>query len=222
MPRSPRKISILLVDDHPIVREGLRSCLDRHKHLHVIAEAADGAEAIALARAWKPAVILMDINLPRVNGLEATAVIHREIPSAKVLALTVHRSREYVKRMKLAGASGYVLKDAPPAELVEAITAVARGETWFVDASQTEDAAHTAQPPLHRTPLTGREQQVLSFVAEGLTSKEIARRLGIGVRTVETYRDRLSTKLRISSPAAMTRYAVEHQLVRSPRAPANP
>ena len=212
------KIRILLVDDHPVVREGIRICLARHPRLEIVGEATDGHEAIAQAQALRPDIILMDINVPRLSGLEATVAIRKLVPSARVLALTAHERGEYAQRIVAAGARGYVLKDASPLELVTAIETVHNGETFFSPSiarallrgmvgPSDESAASRSSG------LSGREREVLALVAEGHSSKNIASRLNISVRTVETHRLHVMQKLKIPSVAGLTKYALAQGLV---------
>lgn len=204
-------IRLLLVDDHPVVREGLRSCLAMHPRLQIVGEAASGEEALSLAARRKPDLVLMDINLPGISGLEATARLRRVAPAARVLILSVHDRQEYVSQVTRCGARGYVLKDASPAELVRAIEAVHRGEAFFspqVAAKMLDGltSADTAE-------LSERELDVLVAIATGAQSKEIARRFKLSFCSVRTYRERLRRKLDLHSVAAFTRYAVAHGLI---------
>ena len=213
-----QRIRILLVDDHPVVREGLRSCLANHPELEIVGEAADGRDAVAKAQALAPHVVLMDITMPQMDGMEATAEIHRCAPAAKVLALTAHTSSEYIQRIVKAGASGYVLKDASPRELVQAIVGLQNGEPFFspeilggllksfVGRSRTSASCGDV-------PLSPRETQVLIYIAEGRSNKEIAGFFKVSVRTVETHRERLMAKLNIHTIAGLTKYAIAHGLV---------
>jgi DNA-binding NarL/FixJ family response regulator len=207
-------IRLLLVDDHPVVREGLRSCLAPHLRLSVIGEAASGEEALRLARRLKPDLVLMDINLPGINGLEASARLRKVAPAARVLILSVHDRREYVAQVSQCGARGYVLKDASPAELVRAIEAVHRGEAFF---SPQVAAQMLGRPtPADTAQLSEREREVLKAIASGARSKDIAQQFALSVSSVRTYRDRLRRKLDLHSVAAFTQYAVARGLIASP------
>lgn len=211
-------IRVLLADDHPVVREGIRSCLGNHERVQIIGEVADGEAAVQMTRVLHPDVVLMDINMPCLNGMEATEVLRQESPNTKVLALTVHTGLEYVRRILRAGARGYVLKDASPAELLRAIEAVADGLAYFSPAvaQLLVDSAHTlpeTEQGAQAVQLSKREREVLMLVAEGLTNKEMAARLGIGARTVEAHRERLMNKLRIYTAAGLTRYAISQGIV---------
>ena len=210
------RIKVMLVDDHPVVRKGVSSCLARHEHLQVIAEASDGREAVAKARQLQPNVILMDIDMPHMNGLAVTELLRKELPDIKVLILSMHSNTDYVMRIIQSGARGYVLKEAPTEELVRAVDAVHAGEAFF-----SPEVAHAALNQFVRgvsnqgqdASLTAREREVLVQIAEGLSNKEIASRLGVGVRTVETHRERIMRKLDIHSVAGLTKFAIARGLV---------
>ena len=210
------RIRILIADDHPVVRQGLAACLERHDHLVVVGEARDGFEAVALCRERKPDLVLMDIAMPRMSGLAAAEMLRREMPQIRVLILTMHSNKDYVRRVLQCGAAGYVLKDASPEDLVLAIEAVYRGEPYF-----SPEIAGLALDQFVRGPsgnvvverLTCREREVLIQIADGFSNKEIASRLGVGVRTVETHRERIMRKLDIHSVAGLTKYALSRGLV---------
>jgi len=213
-PKKP--IKILVVDDHPVVRKGLTSCLAQHEHLHIIGEAADGREALRKARELAPDLILMDIDMPHLNGLAVTEMLRRELPHIKVLILSVHSNSEFVLRIIQSGARGYALKEVATDELVRAIEVVYAGEAFF-----SPEVARLALNQFVRgggntttaTQLTGREREVLVHIAEGLSNKEIAGQLGVGVRTVETHRERIMRKLNVHSVAGLTKFAISQGLV---------
>jgi DNA-binding NarL/FixJ family response regulator len=212
-----KKIRVLLVDDHPIVREGIQSCLADDPRLEIVGEAADGGEAIRKTRELAPDVVLMDLNLPRVSGLVAAEEIRKHAPGVKVLALTAHKDGEYVRQVVAAGAQGFVLKDATPEELVGAILTVQKGDSFFSPEVATEllkgFVAHGGNlPPVSGAGLSDRERQVLALIAEGHSNKEIAQILGVGVRTVETHRLRLMDKLDIRTIAGLTKYAIAQRI----------
>jgi two-component system response regulator NreC len=201
----------LIVDDHPVVRKGLRACLARSQHLKVVGEAADGEEVLRKIRELAPDVVLMDINLPGRTGLEVTELLRKEAPRAKVLAVSVNSSVDCILRIMRAGAQGYVSKTAQPEELVRAIEVVYEGDTFF---SPEITAAALSQLVGHwgekepSAQLNAREQQVLALITQGLTNNQAAGRLGISVRTVESYRRRLMSKLNIYGIAGLTRFAL--------------
>ena len=210
-------IRLLLVDDHPVVREGLRSCFSRLPQLSVVGEAASGEEALRQVRRLKPDVVLMDINMPGLNGLAAAARMRTLAPGAKVLILSVHENREYVAEVARSGARGYILKDASPAELVRAIESVHRGEGFFspsVAAAMLKTlggpSVASDQPDLAW--LSAREREVLALIASGASSKQISERFGVAMSTVKTLRERLMRKLGLHGVAALTQFAMEQGL----------
>jgi two-component system nitrate/nitrite response regulator NarL len=214
--RASKPIRILLADDHPVVRKGISSCLSRMDHLQVVGEAADGREALRMAHELVPDIVLMDIDMPHLNGLGATQTLQKELPQIKVLVLTMYSNPDYVGRILQSGARGYVLKEASTEELVKAIEMVNGGETYFSSQVATKALNQFVRGgggggPF--TQLTKREREVLIHIAEGLSNKEIANQLGVGVRTVETHRERIIRKLDIHSVAGLTRYAVAKGLV---------
>lgn len=209
-------IRVLVADDHPVVRKGLQSCLSKHSRLKVVGEAADGEEAIHRALELMPDVVLMDISMPKMNGLSATEAIRQQAPRLKVLVLSVHNNREYIFRIIKAGAHGYVSKEASPDELLHAIESVYAGETFF-SPEVAKAALHQMVQNGGRTEpfsqLTSREREVLILIAEGQSNKEIANGLGIGVRTIETHRERIMRRLSIHSVAGLTKFAIANGLI---------
>jgi len=220
---TPAPIRVLLVDDHPVVRRGIRAWLQRNPSIEVVGEAADGIEALDLCRTLHPDVVLTDLDMPRMDGLALTEAIRRELPDVKVLILSMHANTDYILRILQAGAQGYVSKEADPGMLVQAVEAVSRGESFFsADVARVvlNQLVLAEQAPSPQTPeLTPRERQVLIGIAEGLTNKEIADRLGVSIRTVETHREHLMQKLGIHTVAGLTRYAVARGLVSPDRPP---
>jgi len=214
-----RKIRILLVDDHPIVREGIKSALSKKKNISIVGEAATGEEAMVKARKLSPDVILMDINMPGMSGLETTRRLRKSVPDSKILAVTMHENREYVLEMTQLGARGYVFKDSSPSELLRAIEAVHSGDLFFSPrASQQLLKSFLKGEPRTDSQasvdLSKREKDVLQLITEGFKTKEIARLLGVTDRTVETYRHRLMTKLSVHSVAALIKHAVTKGIVK--------
>ena len=216
MPPS-RRIRILLADDHTVLRSGLRALLSVHGDLEVAGEAAEGAEAIRLAHALKPDVVVMDIGMPGVSGIDATARIRRELPLTKVLILSMHDDQGYLRQALRAGASGYVLKKAADTELLAAIRAAARGEV-FLDPSLAKGLVEDVVLPKAQEPeiptLSDREREVLQLLARGHTNQQVADRLCIGVKSVETYKARLMDKLGLKGRAELVRYALTHGLLK--------
>jgi two-component system nitrate/nitrite response regulator NarL len=214
--RMKSPIKLLLVDDHPVVRKGIASCLAKFPNLQIVGEAADGPEAIRKAKELNPDIVLMDVDMPQMDGLAATQLLRKEMPNVKVLILSMHRQTDAVLRILQSGAVGYVLKEASPEELVQAIQNVSVGESFFSPA-----VARLALNQFVRGPseapsamdLTNREREVLILIADGLSNKEIASRLNVGVRTVETHRERIMRKLNIHSVAGLTRFAIAKGLV---------
>ena len=204
---------ILLVDDHQMMRDGLRALLANHEGLEVVGEASDGRGAIEAAAAHQPDVVVMDLGMPDMNGIEATKRILKEQPDCRVIALSTHSDKRYVLNMIAAGASAYVLKEAAAAELLRAVNAVQGGEHYL----SPQITGVVLEPVLGRTPkkrngtyelLGAREREVLQLLAEGLTSKEIAARLELSTKTIETHRRNISQKLGLRSIAELTKYAV--------------
>jgi len=221
--RNDPPIRILLADDHSLLREGVCNALASDPRLRVVAQAVDGVSALALARKHKPDVILMDINMPRLNGLEATRRLRRELPGTRVLVLTVHDSPAYVSQMMDAGASGYLLKDCSPEALHQAILIVCSGGSFFspgmIPSAAGAPDLSTERLPSGLEELTTRELEVLSLTGEGLTSKEIAQRLNASPRTVETHRQRIMNKLGVHNAPGLVRLAMTRGLIKPPSSP---
>ena len=209
--------TILLVDDHRIVREGLRTLLGQQPDLEVVGEASDGREAVAQARLLRPEVIVMDIAMPELNGVEATRLILAELPQARVVALSMYADRRFVAEVLRAGALGYVLKDGAFEELALAIRTVTQGKTYLSPSIAglvvEELVRRTAAPG---TPslggLTPRERQVLKLLADGMRPREIAQELAISVKTVEVHKQNLMNKLEIHTASELTRFAIREGL----------
>jgi two-component system, NarL family, response regulator NreC len=201
-------VRVLLVDDHQLVREGLKALLEREQ-FEVVGEASDGYDAIQRARALRPDVAVLDLSMPQLNGLDAAHEISRAAPGVKVVALTVHTEDPYVISALRAGIKGYVLKSQAGADLVQAIREVSRGMTYLSPGiSRTVVQAYLSKTELPPDPLTVREREVLQLVAEGQTTKEIAQRLGISVKTADSHRTRIMRKLDIHATAGLVRHAI--------------
>lgn len=208
------RITVLLADDHVIVREGLRTLLESQDDFEVVAEASTGREAIDLAQTLQPTVILMDIAMPILNGFEATRQIRLLSPRSKVLVLSAHGDDEYVEHLLSVGVSGYLIKQSSGQILLHAIREVAAGRAFFSASikMRREHRQRVAREHGEKTqgspPLTPREAEVLQMVAEGAANKQIAAVLGISVKTVEKHRQRLMDKLNIHETAGLTRHAI--------------
>jgi DNA-binding NarL/FixJ family response regulator len=210
-------LRVILADDHRLVRAGLRSLLGELPEVEVVAEAGDGREVLALVPQHRPHIVLMDITMPGMNGLEAATQLKKHHPEVKVIVLSMHASEEYVLQALRAGASGYLLKDAATLELALALRSVARGETYLsppisrqVVESYLQRVGEEARP---LALLTARQREVLQLIAEGASTKEIARRLELSVKTVETHRAQLMERLGIRDLAGLVRFAIRHGLV---------
>ena len=212
-----KRITLLLADDHPVVRKGIASCLSHHDHLQIIGEAADGREALKKIRELVPDLVLMDIDMPHMNGLAVTDLLRKELPKVKVLILSMHSNTDFVLRIIQSGARGYVLKDASTEDLLRAIEAINDGEAFFspevARAALNQYVKGTGTAGVQVGQLTNREREVLVHIADGLSNKEIASQLGVGVRTVETHRERIMRKLNIHSIAGLTKFAISQGLV---------
>jgi DNA-binding NarL/FixJ family response regulator len=214
-------MKVVLVDDHRMVRDGLRAVLER-AGVEVTGEAATGHEALTEVRRLRPDVVVMDITMPELNGIDATKRLMAELPGLKVLALSMNADRRYVIAMLEAGAVGYLLKNSASEELLIALEAVARGETYLSPAIAGSVVARAIQgSPTPRSaeerPLTVREREVLQLVAEGKSSKEIGSILHIAVPTVETHRRQIVEKLNLRSIAELTKYAIREGLTSTER-----
>ena len=216
MSATKQTIRVLIADDHPVVRKGLQSCLSRQDRLRVVGEAGNGDEALQKALELAPDVVLMDISMPRRDGLAVTQALRKAAPQVKVLILSMHSNKEYIFRIIQSGAQGYISKEAPPEELVRAIEAVHQGAAFFSPEIAQAALSQLVNNGGKKDPfamLTDREREVLSLIAEGRSNKEIAMHLGIGVRTIETHRERIMRKLNIHSVAGLTKFAISQGLV---------
>jgi len=210
-------IRVLLADDHKIMREGLRSLLAKEEEIEVVSEAENGRQTLELVRQVKPDVVVMDISMPDLNGIEATQRIVSHEPAPKVLALSMHSDKRFVTQMLLAGASGYLLKDCALEELAFAIRTVAAHKIYLSPAIAgvvTEELVHpmTSTDSGVCSPLTFREREVLQLLAEGHGTKEIAGMIDVSVKTVEAHRQNVMAKLNLHSVAELTKYAVREGL----------
>jgi DNA-binding NarL/FixJ family response regulator len=219
---SKKRITVLLVEDHTIVREGIRSLLKMEADFELVGEAEDGRRAVALAIKLRPAVVVMDIGMPSLNGLEATRQILKEVPSAKIIILTAHSDDAYVKNARESGAVGFLPKQASAYHLCEVIREVNKGQMVFGQTianrspggeRKSLDQSGLTKPRKDR--LTRREMELIQLIAEGQANKQIAAELGIRLKTVEKHRERLMAKLNIHEAAGLTRYAIRTGIIES-------
>jgi DNA-binding NarL/FixJ family response regulator len=223
-PRKPpqERVRVLLAEDHPIVRKGIITFLSQHPKLEVVGEARDGNEAVKKAKELTPDIVLMDIDMPHLNGFAVTEMLRDQLPETKVILLSAYSGTQYVPRILQSGARGYLSKQASSEEMLTAIEMIATGDTYFGAeisrlalnqlVGKNGDAADASR-------LTDREREIIILIAEGLSNKEIGVRLDIGTRTVETHRERIMRKLNIHSTAGLTTFAVANGLVPLPGAP---
>jgi DNA-binding NarL/FixJ family response regulator len=209
-----KKIRVLLADDHTILRKGVRMLLESEADIEVVGEARNGREAIERARTLKPDIVIMDVSMPELNGIESTRRICDESPHPSVIALSMHKDSVYVREILRAGARGYLLKDSEDDDLIRAIRAVYRGEAFLSpavsDAVLTDYRKHVTNPV---DLLTSREREVLAMIAEGKTNKEIAVALNLSVYTVESHRGSVMEKLNLHSTGDIVRFALRNGLV---------
>ena len=210
-------IQIILAEDHVIVRHGLSRAIQQEDDMEIVGQASDGHSTVDLARKLLPDIVVMDISMPDLNGIEATREIQRETPGVRVIALSMHSAKRYVTEMFRAGASGYLLKDCDFDELMRAVRTVADGKTYVspsVSSVVVEDLVHMEErsEATAFSLLTQREREVLQLLAEGRTTKQIALRLHISPKTVEAHRLRVMNKLEIDNVAQLTKYAIQEGL----------
>jgi DNA-binding NarL/FixJ family response regulator len=217
-----KRITVLLAEDHTIVREGFRKMLELENDLQVVGEAQDGRQAVALAKKLRPAVVLMDIAMPQLNGLEATRQILKALPAAKVLILSAHSDDAYVKNATDSGAVGFLLKQTSAQMACEAIRQVQKGNKFFCPTIarrllrlEGTSADRAGRSPSRNARLTSREMEVLQLIAEGKANKETAAELGISIKTVEKHREKVMNKLSIHDTAGLTRYAISAGIIES-------
>ena len=216
------RVRVVLVEDHNMVRQGLRALLTTETGIQVVGEARNGHDAIQQVKKLRPDVVVMDIAMPLLNGVEATRQIRGLCPPAKVLILSAHKEEEYVEQATEAGAAGYVIKENAADVLVNAIRAVHQGGRYFspsiskrLDDLRETWIAHGKKPGTRAARLTSREQEVLQLIAEGMANKETAAHLGISIKTVEKHRQHLKAKLGIHDTAGLTRYAMSAGIIES-------
>lgn len=210
----PKKTRVLLADDHAVVRQGFRFILEAQPDMEVVGEAANGREAVERAQQLNPDVVVMDVSMPELNGIEATRRIGDAAPRARVLALSMHKDSVYVREILKAGARGYLLKDAYDNDLVSAVRAIARGDGYLSpavsDAVLSDYRKHVTNPI---DLLSSREREVLQMIAEGKTNKDIAALLNLSVYTVEAHRGRIMEKLNLHSTGELVRFAIRNGLI---------
>jgi two-component system invasion response regulator UvrY len=207
-------IRILVADDHPIIRQGLRQIIAAEPDMEIIGEAVDGSSALSLARTIEHDLVLLDLSMPEANGLEVLKQLKRERPKVPVLILTMHDEHQFAIRALKSRASGYVMKDTMPAELVSAIRKVAAGGR-YLSHSLAEHVAEYLDGRSERPPhelLSDREYQVFRLIASGKTTRQIAQQLGLSMKTVATYRARIFEKMQMKTPAEVAAYVVRHRL----------
>jgi len=217
-----KRITILLAEDHQIVRQGLRSLLEHERDLQAVGEAATGREAVQLTRKLRPAVVVMDIAMPQLNGLEATRQILKAFPGTRVLILSAHSDDAYVEQVAMLGAAGFLLKQTSSHDLATAIREVQKGNTFFSPSISKRVQAHSQKSrdlpgTFHQKAnrLSSREIEVLQLVAEGKPNKQVAAELGVSFKTVDKHRQHLMNKLNIHDIAGLTRYAISAGIIES-------
>jgi DNA-binding NarL/FixJ family response regulator len=217
-----KRITVLLAEDHRFVREGVRKILGKEDDLEVVGEAENGRQAVALVKKLRPAVVLMDIAMPRLNGLEATRQILKALPRTRILILTAHNDDEYIKSATESGAVGFLLKQASAYDMCCAIREVNLGHVFFgpfmaklLLEGERKSLDRVGRPKPRNSRLTSREMEVLQLIAEGNVNKQTAAELGVGMKTVERHREHLMQKLNIHGIAGLTRYAISTGLIES-------
>ncbi|MFI5236302.1 MAG: response regulator [Ignavibacteriales bacterium] len=216
-----KKIKILFADDHAIVRDGLRLLFKSDPQFSIVGEASNGEEALQLVEKHRPNVAVLDISMPKLNGIEATKIIKEKYPLTKVLILTIHENEEYIQQMILAGADGYVVKNAEKKEIFDGVRAVANNESFFspsvskvlLEALIKRTRKNDEPESNIYNKLTRREIEVLRFIADGLTSKEISQKLFLSISTINSHRTNMMKKLDIHDTASLVRYAIQNNLV---------
>jgi two-component system, NarL family, response regulator NreC len=208
---------VLIADDHAIVRHGLVGILNATDDIEVVGQAGNGDEAVTRAIDLKPDIVLLDVSMPRLNGLEAARRIHKAVPSSRILVLTMHEDEEYVLKMVRVGVSGYIVKDGAVSELIAAIRAIKAGNTGFgrqaaqALANAWQDGAALPDDPLDR--LTNREREVFLLLVEGKTNPQVSGTLGVSPKTVDNHRTHVMQKLRVHNTVELVRFAAKHGLL---------
>ena len=208
-----KKIRILLADDHALVRDGMKNLLEDIADFSVIGEASDGQEVIRKIKELLPDIVTLDLSMPLMNGLETIEVIRRDFPKTKILVLTMHENEEYAFHAYKSGAGGYLLKNSEKRDLVNAIRAVHKGEKFFSRTVSGVTAKNYESQKKSSIPITRREKEILRLIVDGLTNQEIADKLFISPRTVDTHRSNLMQKLDIKNTAGLVRFAIENGIV---------
>lgn len=206
------QIRVIICDDHPLVLEGIRSVIETYDHINVLGAVASAHDALALAEADRPDVVMLDINMPGLSGLDAIELFRERLPQTRLLMLSMHDSREYISTAVMYGASGYILKDVSTREIIDALNAVSAGGTYFSSGVTKAILKKSAKAAIDM-PLTTREQAVLILLARGRSNKDVAVELDISVRTVETHRKHIKKKLGIATTAGLTRYVIDNGLI---------
>jgi DNA-binding NarL/FixJ family response regulator len=216
-----KRITVLLAEDHTIVREGLRALLEGESDIKVVGEAQTGHQAVQLTKRLRPAVVVMDIAMPLLNGLEATQRILKAVPATRVLILSAHGDDEYIRQVVMLGAAGYLIKQTSANFLSRAIREVQKGNTFFSPHIVKRLQSISLESPdgcgvsKKKTTLSSREAEVLQLIAEGKANKQVARQLGISIKTVEKHRQHLMSKLDLHDTAGITRYAIAAGIIES-------
>jgi len=217
-----KRITVLLAEDHQIVREGFKSLLEHEDDLEVVGEAETGRRAVQLTRKLRPSVVVMDIAMPLLNGLEATRQIRKEFPATKVLILSAHSDDAYVEQVAALGAAGFLVKQTSSHELAAAIRKIHGGETFFsasvfkrVQDHSRKSLSRDGNPKEKNNCLSSREVEVLQLIAEGKANKQVASELGVSFKTVDKHRQHLMSKLNIHDVAGLTRYAIAEGIIES-------
>jgi DNA-binding NarL/FixJ family response regulator len=214
-----KKVTILLVDDHPVVRQGLSALINMEEDMEIVGEADNGRAAVAVAKRTHPEVVIMDLSMPLLNGAEATRQIHQTVPSVKVLVLSSFGDDEYVERLMQAGAAGYLTKESAADELIKAVRKVHSGKPFFSPRiakrlrQRSDGSPAGGQPARTRPGLSPRQTEVLQLIARGFANKQIAVELGTSIKTVEKQRQAVMKKLDVHETAGLTRYAIAKKLV---------